>query len=240
MPKLLPYVVKRGDFLTKLAGERNFDANEIWQDPNNAELRQTRPDPEVLCPGDILYLPADTHRAPLELELEADNKFTTQLGVIRVRQCFVVDGQPLADMDYYVHGMGDVFEDVTDNDGGIDIDVPLHVPRVKVVIVAPNDANVDERGDDNQEGDEPSEPDDGPKQWVFEIAVGHLDPARTWSGAKQRLDHLGYLADPECDHEDHEAEIARAIQAFQSDCKLEPTGKLDDTTATKLEEAYGA
>ena len=237
MPKLLPYVVKQGDFLKKLAHERNFDATEIWESSHNAELRQARPDPDMLCPGDILHLPSHALRAPIELELGADNRFTTEVRVVRVRQCFVVDGKPLADMDYYVHGMGEVFEDVTDDEGGIDIDVPLHVPNVKVVIVADEE---NDAGDDEREGEGQTEAPKGPREWVFEIAVGHLDPAASWSGAMQRLDHLNYLLDSECDREDHDEQIVTALKAFQSDNELEVTGKLDDATAAKLEETYGA
>jgi hypothetical protein len=51
------YVVKQGDYLTKLAFTMGFTAADVWSDPKNADLKAARPDPDILAPGDVLYIP---------------------------------------------------------------------------------------------------------------------------------------------------------------------------------------
>ncbi len=52
-----PYVIRQGDFLLKLAHKFGFDADSVWSDPSNSALRTLRSDPNILSPGDILYIP---------------------------------------------------------------------------------------------------------------------------------------------------------------------------------------
>src|SRR5262245_39538254 len=52
------YTVKQGDYLAKIArrfGFANFAI--IWDDPQNAGLKQQRKNPNVLFPGDQLSIP---------------------------------------------------------------------------------------------------------------------------------------------------------------------------------------
>ena len=37
-----PYVIRQGDYITKLAHQRGFDADAIWNDPKNQSLRERR------------------------------------------------------------------------------------------------------------------------------------------------------------------------------------------------------
>ena len=52
-----PYVVKAGDYTKKLAHTLGFDADEVWNDPKNAELKKLRKDPDMLVAGDVLFVP---------------------------------------------------------------------------------------------------------------------------------------------------------------------------------------
>ena len=55
----LKYVIRQGDYLAKLAHRFGFDAGTVWGDPRNSELRSLRGDPNVLHPGDVLWIPED-------------------------------------------------------------------------------------------------------------------------------------------------------------------------------------
>jgi hypothetical protein len=55
---VLPYVVRTGDHLELIAHRVGSDVNTIWNDPKNAELKKKRAQPNMLCRGDILYVPA--------------------------------------------------------------------------------------------------------------------------------------------------------------------------------------
>ena len=65
-----PYVVRQGDYLTGLADRHGFDPKQVWEDQRNAELRAERPSPEVLAPGDIVFLPEHPPREHKINELE--------------------------------------------------------------------------------------------------------------------------------------------------------------------------
>ena len=52
------YIVKQGDFLSKIAVRFGFaNAKTIWDDPKNAKMKQERKNPNVLFPGDELFIP---------------------------------------------------------------------------------------------------------------------------------------------------------------------------------------
>lgn len=55
--RMVPYVVRQGDYLLKLAQRYGFDAEEVWSHPRNEDLRKLRKDHHILAPGDIVYLP---------------------------------------------------------------------------------------------------------------------------------------------------------------------------------------
>jgi hypothetical protein len=52
--RMQPYVVRENDFLLKIAFEFGFDADSVWNAPNNDDLRRLRPNPNQLFPGDVL------------------------------------------------------------------------------------------------------------------------------------------------------------------------------------------
>jgi hypothetical protein len=53
-----PYVIRQGDFLLQLAYKFGFDADAVWSDPANDDLRKLQPDPNILWPTDVLHIPA--------------------------------------------------------------------------------------------------------------------------------------------------------------------------------------
>jgi hypothetical protein len=51
------YVIKQGDCLSSVAKRRGFAWKKLWNLPENAELRSKRRDPNILYPGDNLFIP---------------------------------------------------------------------------------------------------------------------------------------------------------------------------------------
>jgi hypothetical protein len=212
-----PYVIRQGDYLLKLAHLHGFDADAVWSDPKNAELKALREDPEMLRPGDVVFVP-DEPKKKLRLEPKTTNTFVARVPFVKVSVVLSQDGQALKNERYVVDGLGDDTERVTDGEGRVEVDVPVHVREIVVRLV--------ELGA------------------TMKLAVGELDPVETPSGARMRLTSLGHYgaklagADGWVAH-DPDA-LSAAIRRFQSASALTVTGALDDATREALVKAHGS
>ena len=209
-----PYVVKQGDYLEKIAHALGFDADEVWNDPKNAELKKQRA-PNLLHPGDVLYVP---NRKPqwLPLKMGTDNLYIASVPRTTVRLSFRDAENPRANEPYVIHGMGEPEEGTTDGDGTVELRVPVHIREISVTF--PN-ASI-----------------------TYPVHIGDMDPIDERTGARKRLQHLGYGRYPGA-HEnmtddDLEAADRLAILAFQQDQGLEANGTMDDATRAALAKAH--
>jgi len=212
-----PYVVRQGDHLRRLAAEYGFDADEVWNNSLNADLRAARGTYNILLPGDIVQVP-DSDPDPTHLETGATNAFTTPAHKpCTITHVFVRGDDPVAGTQYRVIGGVDDAPKTTDDNGTATFDVPIDADAVQIVFA------------------------DGS---TYLLKIGHLDPVSTPSGATQRLMHLGYLGEPDDapdaeDNSNTDQCLAAALTAFQASNDLPSTGALDDATVKKLGEVYG-
>src|SRR5258706_14245743 len=52
------HTLRQGDHLSRVAQQYGFrDYKLIWDDPQNADLKKKRGNPNVLLPGDVLFIP---------------------------------------------------------------------------------------------------------------------------------------------------------------------------------------
>ena len=59
----ITYTVQRGDTLTRIAADHDVaDWRTLYNHPQNAEFRRRRPDPNVIHPGDEIFIPASGGR----------------------------------------------------------------------------------------------------------------------------------------------------------------------------------
>lgn len=212
-----PYVVKQGDYLTKLAHRLGFSAKEVWNHPKNAELAALRGDGEMLCAGDILYVP-DEPRPRLPFDAETTNRYEARVPRMPVRLVLAIDGEPLAGERYRVEGIGDDSERVTDAEGAATFEVDVHTRAVTIALL-----------DRNQR---------------CRMLVGDLDPVSEPSGARMRLTNLGVYGPSVAGEDQYEAHedgaLRAALIAFQRGRGLETSGELDEATQSALVEAHGA
>lgn len=216
---MLAYVVKSGDYLAKIAHARGFDADQVWDDPKNADLKALRKDPNILHPGDVLYIP-EPKPPDLPISGGSSNEYSATIPMVKVTIQFKDEGGLHANEKFVVDGGAVPAEGTSDGDGTVTFEVPVHVGSVRVDFPA--------------------------HQLAYEVRVGGLDPVEESSGVASRLAHLGYGLDAA--HEElreklfgkDEGRLARAIADFQRDHGLPETGLLDDATRAALKEAHGS
>jgi len=212
-----PYVIKQGDYLTKLAHHLGFDAEAVWNDAKNAELKSAREDPNMLQAGDVLFVP-DEPKKRLELTAEQENTYVAKVPKVKVSVVVSEDDEPLAGEKYVVLGLGDEEEMTTDAEGRVAFEAPVHVREVMVRFPE--------------------------RELVLRVGIGDLDPITTDSGARMRLTHLGFygaqLGGEDQYVERDDQQLAAAVSAFQAAQKLPVTGELDDSTREALIAAHGS
>ncbi len=209
---MVPYVVRTGDHLLLIAHRRGFDADTVWNDPKNADLKKLRGKPNVLCCGDILYVPEN----PTEwrsLAVGAVNTFVATEPTTTLSLTFAQEGNALAGAKCIVHGLPPPNEFTTDGTGKLSLTVPVTVQELVVEF--------------------PKVP------LVRRVRIGHLDPITEPTGVLQRLGALGYISARTRVDSSDAAAVARVIAAFQKDKGLPVTGTLDEGTKSALQQAHG-
>jgi type VI secretion system secreted protein VgrG len=207
---LQPYVIRTGDHLSKLAAQRGFDPDAVWNSGKNADLRKKRPDPHILCSGDVIYIPSPKfHFYPCNVG--ATNSFTLQRRLVTTSLTLAQNGKPIANASCTVH-IPLPTKLTTDGDGKITFDAPASQEYVLVEVADP--------------------------RIVRRMRIGHLDPIDEPSGLVQRLRNGGYM--PRAPQGTPDAGVlAKALSAFQTANGLAVTGQFDDATRAKLESVHG-
>lgn len=209
------YTVMQGDHLSKIANENGFpDYHIIWDHPNNAELKQKRQNPNVLYPGDQVFVP-DMEEKEESGGTEKRHIFEVKKEPLKLRLVLEdVYEKPIANAQCALLVEGEVTQHTTDGQGRIQQDIPLDAHEATLVI----------RGDET------------PFQDVaFPVKIGDLDPVEKISGQLARLDNLGYFPGDGTDEEAFES----AVEEFQCDHGLTVDGKCGPITQAKLNKVHG-
>jgi hypothetical protein len=210
-----PYVVRQGDYWTKLAFAMRFDADEVWNHAKNEELRTRRPNREMLAPGDVVHVP-DTPAPELQIEPGGTKQYKASVPKVEVVLTIKNGDVALASERFLIRGLGPERESSTDGDGTLRLAVPVHVREFRLVFYR--------------------------KGFIYPVMVGNLDPAEESSGIRQRLEHLGFYGhamDPHGGESESERD-RRAIATLQRACGLDATGELDEQTRAKVVELHGS
>ncbi|HTB76050.1 MAG TPA: type VI secretion system tip protein TssI/VgrG, partial [Polyangiaceae bacterium] len=204
------YVIRPGDHLSKLAAQRGFDPDVVWNDAKNADLRKKRSDPHILCSGDVIYLPEPKYKFNA-CSVGSTNSFTQNRRLVTTSLTMAQNGKPIANASCTVH-IPLPTSLTTDGNGKLTFDAPASQEYVVVEIADP--------------------------RIIRRMRIGHLDPVDEPSGLLQRLRNLGYMSPPAPGVSDEDA-LTSALNAFQTANGLTVTGTFDDATRSKLESIHG-
>jgi len=246
------YTVVQGDHLSKIAKEHGFpDYHVIWDDPNNAELKQMRQNPNVLFPGDQVFVPDKEDK---EESGNTEKRHTFQVDKEPLKLRLVLEDafeKPIANAKCALTVDGQVSQPTTDGNGKIEVDIPSNAQSATLVI----------RSDETSFQNIP-----------IPIPIGNLDPGDQLSGQISRLNNLGYFAgnldgtlagsgvnaaggngtntagcggcgsadgDSNNAGQDGEQQFRSAVEEFQCDQGLTVDGICGPQTQAKLKQVHG-
>jgi hypothetical protein len=165
------HIVRQGEWVSKISAQYGIaDWRRVWNHPNNSDLRQKRKEPNVIYPGDRLFIP--------ELELRHENCVTDKrhhfkLTIRKKKLKFVLldwEHKPRSGIICALEINNQLREQTnTDKQGQLEFEIPEGVSAARLWV-----------------GENRSE--------VYEVRMGHLDPIDEVTGYQQRLFNLGYYS----------------------------------------------
>ena len=210
----IEHTVQQGDCLSSIAKQYGFaDWSTIYNYDLNSGFRKLRPNPNILSPGDRLYIPDKTVKSEPS---ETAKVHTFQLTTKETRLRLVVrdiDGQPLGGKKYKLIVAGATHEGVLPDSALLDQPIPPDALEGELTVWA--DESYPEY----------------PDTWTLKL--GHLDPIESLSGVQARLNNLGY----DCGPVDgvNGPRTKAAVMAFQKNHGLEVDGIPGPKTQSALQ-----
>lgn len=211
------HTVRQGECLSSIAYSYGFnDWRTIYNHPNNADFKQKRPDPNLIYPRDVLYIP-DSELKEIDCSTEKLHVFQVDLNPTYLNVCLQDQvKQPIANTPYKLTLGSLTIEDQTDGDGWIKKKIPANSEYGQLKISL--------------------NPDNPEAIIAWNIKLGHLDPLDTTTGVKGRLSNLGYECGAMNDDEDDVYEAA--VRKFQDDTGITVDGIVGPQTRGKLKEEH--
>ena len=186
----------------------------LWDDLNNAELKNKRKDPNVLLPGDVVFIPTKRLKEKSG-QTEQRHRFRLK-GVPSKLKIQLLDEEDEArgNVEYVIDIDGQLYRGLTNADGWIRRPIAPDAKRAKLTVI--------------EDGEEEE----------YQLNLGHLDPIDQDSGVQQRLSNLGF----DCGAEEGQVgpQTQAALKDFQKKHGLEETGTADEATRTELQKVYGS
>lgn len=205
------HTVEQGECLLTIARENGFFWQTLWDHPQNAQLKRERQNPNVLLPGDLLYIPEKQEKA-FDRVTEKRHKFKVKGAPAKLRLQLMHFGKPRANLRYVLIIDGQSFSGATNGEGRLEHVIPPGARSGKLVL--------------------------GQGKEEYRLNLGHLDPVEKLTGLQARLNNLGYQCG-EVDGV-FGPRTQAALRQFQEENSSPATGEPDAATRRKLVEAHGS
>jgi Putative peptidoglycan binding domain len=214
------HTVEQGEYLASIAKDYGFsDWHTIYDHPDNAELKKMRPNPDILLPGDELFIP-DKQLKQESCATEKKHRFQ-----VKVPKAFLKvvlkdgSGRPIKNQPYTLRVGWLTRKGTTDATGLVQQKVPTGIQDALLIL--------DKR------------------KTHLPLKIGHLDPIHDGdgkqaivSGIQARLNNLGF----ECGKEDgdSDSDTQEALKRFQETAmgRQNPDGEPDQATLDALRQHH--
>jgi len=204
------HIVKQSECIESIAFEKGFFWETVWNHAQNAELKQQRKDPNILQPGDEIFIPEKEVKQE-DCATEQKHRFLKK-GIPAMLCLRLLDNdEPRADESYTLEVDGEIFSGTTDAEGRVKHSIAPSAKQAKLIV--------------------------GENKDQYTLDLGCLDPVTETVGVQARLNNLGFncgevdgMAGPE---------TKTAICQFQRKYGLTESGEADSATRDKLVEVHG-
>ncbi len=159
--------VSQGECMSSLAADTGHFWSTIWNHPANAELKRRRGDPNVLLPGDAVFIP-DKRLKEDTGATDARHKFRRRGEPSYLRLKLMEFGKPLAGETYILRIDGRRKQGTTDPEGLLVESIPGNARRVYLRVAGRE----------------------------YRLKLGALNPVNQIGGIQMRLNNLGFLCGP--------------------------------------------
>jgi N-acetylmuramoyl-L-alanine amidase len=212
------HVVRPGECLSTIARRHGFASwRAVYECPENQDFRRQRPNPNLIWPGDQVFIPDPSRRQELA-DTAQRHRFRTRRSAPRLRLVLKdPQDQPLGSVRFRALAGERVSEGETDAQGALDIPVAADVPCVDLTLWP-----------------YPSRPE---TSIVLKLGLGTLAPLETTEGVQARLNNL--LFDAGDVDGIHGRITTAALKGFQDHCGLDVNGIAGPETAGELRKRYG-
>lgn len=208
------HIVKQGEDVYSIAYEYKMAKwEDLYHHPLNKRLRETRQDPGLLYPGDVVYIP-DLETIKYKLATNQKHHIVLPTKITKlVLRLLNEQGAPLQCKKYELSAGGKVVFGTTDGDGKLEEKIPVSINHATLK-VWPNDDQQD--------------------FWIYQLGLGQLDPTEEISGVQGRLRNLGQASGP---LDGQFGPVTHtALQQFQQLASIAAAGAVDADTKKKLNE----
>lgn len=158
------YTVRQGDCCAHLGYKFGIPWKKIWNHANNAALKQKRKTPDVLFPGDAIFIPEKTLKEE-QCGTEQLHKFKKKIEKVWLRLRLLEEDKPCRNLKYTLKIGGKEIEGTTDGNGKLEHKISPALREAWVIT----------------------------ETEVHHLKLGGLDPTEEKSGVEQRLTNLGFL-----------------------------------------------
>ena len=205
------YTVQQGDCIESIALRHGLFWEKIWKHQKNSDIKEKRKNPNVLYPGDIVFLPDKVIKEE-SVAAGQCHRFKRKGVPCRLRMILRdEEDKPRANEPYVLNIDGHFFDGTTGDDGMVDHPISPGARRAILRM--------------------------GGEQEEYSFDLGYVDPLAEINGVQARLNNLGF----DCGPVDGvlNDQTREAIQGFQQKHNLKVTGEMDRPTLDKLEKVYG-
>jgi N-acetylmuramoyl-L-alanine amidase len=205
------YTVQQGDCIWSIAKTAGLPPLTIWNHPNNAALKSSRKNPNILYPGDTVFIP-DLNPGTFSKPTDQQHKFQVNGSTAKLRLRLLDNQKPRSGESYTLNVNGKKLSGQTDGDGWLEQMIPADAMEAQLLLNGGAEKHI--------------------------LKLGSLDPVDQVTGIQARLQNLGlYMGEVDGEMDD---ETTAALIGFQNKNNLQATGEADSATQAALQSAHGS